>query len=353
MGNRVIIEMEKLSDIACGLGQVCLQLGQIFEEIAPKDLDLEYMVFPGQISEFGEKARYHTLKKIYKTLPFLSPKTDLWHSIHQDTKYFPPSKKIPFLLTINDLNFLQEERDSKTIENRIKILQKKVDRSCALTVISKYTEKIVREHLRVGDTEIHQIYLGVNLLQDTTSVERPSFLSDRPFLFTVGTILPKKNFHVLVQMMKHLKDFDLVIAGSTYHPYASEISEEVVKNGLEKRVFLPGKISEQMKSWYYQNASAFVFPSLAEGFGIPAVEAMGQGIPTILSTEMSLPEIGGVHADYFKNFDPADMAFVVLNAIDKIQKGSEESLQMVKWSEQFNWRSTAESYLELYRKYLP
>ncbi len=102
----------------------------------------------------------------------------------------------------------------------------------------------------------------------------------------------------------------LVVAGSAASPYAQEILRLARAEGVAERVLLPGNVTDAEKYWLLANAEAFVFPSLAEGFGLPVVEAMSLGKPVFLSTRTSLPETGGPEAFYWPDFDPRAMAEV-------------------------------------------
>ncbi len=123
----------------------------------------------------------------------------------------------------------------------------------------------------------------------------------------------KKNFHVLPALLVG-NDHELIISG-VETPYKSKIMEEAEKFGVTDRVKITGTISEEDKAWYYKNCTAFVFPSIAEGFGLPVIEAMHFGKPVFLSTHTSLPEIGGDAAFYFPTFEPADMQATFANGM--------------------------------------
>jgi glycosyltransferase involved in cell wall biosynthesis len=86
-----------------------------------------------------------------------------------------------------------------------------------------------------------------------------------------------------------------------------EVMEAAKKFGVEDRVKLIGPATEEEKYWYYKNCEAFLFPSYAEGFGLPVIEAMYHGKPVFISDKTSLPEVGGDAAYYFRNFEPEYM----------------------------------------------
>src|SRR5699024_4292864 len=92
-----------------------------------------------------------------------------------------------------------------------------------------------------------------------------------PFLFGMGYVNRKKNFHVLLPMLRD-NDYELVIAGRLDEPdYIYAIIEQAREMGIEERVHLLGPVSEEEKAWYFKNCLAYMHPSLAEGFGAPVV----------------------------------------------------------------------------------
>jgi glycosyltransferase involved in cell wall biosynthesis len=127
--------------------------------------------------------------------------------------------------------------------------------------------------------------------------------------------------------------------------------EEAQKHGCADRVTITGTISEYDKAWYYKNCEAFVFPSLAEGFGLPVIEAMHFGKPVFLSKFTSLPEIGGDAAFYFNNFEPEHMLHVLQEGLKEFDDKDLSSKAMAH-AEQFDWQKTAQQYLKLYKECL-
>ena len=109
-------------------------------------------------------------------------------------------------------------------------------------------------------------------------------------------------------------------------------------------------IDDQFLAYLYRNALAFIFPSLYEGFGIPALEAISCSCPTLLSNVSSLPEVGGDAALYF---DPEDQSSLREALLEIIKNKSLRDLLKEKAKKQvkkFSWSKTSEETLNLYRK---
>lgn len=117
---------------------------------------------------------------------------------------------------------------------------------------------------------------------------------------------------------------------------------------MEDLLIMPGAISNEEKYWLLQNTTAFLFPSLAEGFGLPVVEAMSAGVPVFLSDLTSLPEIGGAEAYYWSGFEPEHMIKVMEDGLQHFAETPGHSEKLIKRSTMFSWGNAAKNYLDFY-----
>jgi len=121
---------------------------------------------------------------------------------------------------------------------------------------------------------------------------------------------------------------------------------------VEDRVIFTGPISDEDKFCYIRDCAVFAFPSIAEGFGLPVIEAMRFGKKTLLSKHTCLPEIGGPYAfyldsddsDYLKNFAVSDLPKILDEDIDEAK--------VREWASQFSWDRAAMEYEKIYRNLL-
>lgn len=127
--------------------------------------------------------------------------------------------------------------------------------------------------------------------------------------------------------------------------------DQALKYKVTDRVKVIGPVSDIDKSWYLKNCEAFLFPSIAEGFGIPPIEAMRFGKPTFLSNSTSLPEIGGTSAYYFNSYDPSDMQKTFLDGMNDYNN-RQPSAEIIRHAQQFNWENSAKAYWDVYRSTL-
>ncbi len=341
----VFIEMEKLKNPASGLGQFCLNIGEQLQKINPQHLKLDLYIPASQKNIFGTNFKYVYKNSLHKIFPLNRSKYDVWHCLHQGSRYMPNNKNTKLILTIHDLNFLEKYKGAKQ-KNKLKQLQKKVDRADAITVISKFTEIVAKEHLDIK-VPVHVIYNG-NSLKKSKSAPTIDIKKYEDYFFSIGIISEKKNFHVLLALLEHFPKMHLVIAGNNTSDYAKQILMTAKTKGIYNRLHLIGNIDDNNKYHFYKNCQAFVFPSLTEGFGLPVIEAMSLGKPVFLSNLSCLPEIGGKEAYYWTNFEPKHMIEVVKKGFIDYENDSTKKNRIMEWTKQFSWNNAAKAYLHLY-----
>lgn len=350
--NRILIDCERTKHPHTGLFHFCIQLGGAL--IRHADTSHERLTFylpRRQKDLFGPGQDYFFFRDFHKLWIPGTQTFNVWHGTYQNSRLLPPSGKTRVVLTIHDLNFLVERKAQPSkIKSRLRHVQANIDRADHIVCISRHTLATVTSHLRLAGRPVEVIYNGCNV-NEFPAFDRPGYRPDRPFIFSLGTVLPKKNVHVLPGLLPGT-DYELVIAGILDPEYSKTVRAAAKQHGVRDRVHLLGPVSEEEKSWYFRNCGAFAFPSLAEGFGLPAVEAMYYGKPVFLSDHASLPEIGGGEAYYFTDFDSAAMREVFARGMEDYQTPGRAE-QIRKRALGFSWDRAAEDYLAVYRKLQP
>jgi glycosyltransferase involved in cell wall biosynthesis len=330
-----------------GLGQVSLNYGKAIATIAPtvkNEFEFTFLVPSGFVNFFGNDVKYQTPNFLKRHFTFLNSGFDVWHAIHQDSDFMPDAKT-KFILTIHDLNFLSEKKSIKA-NKKLNQLQRKINKADAIFSISNFTKSEIEKHLKLKNKTVEVIYNGVDPLLNKPS-EKPNWLKhDNDFLLTVGNITPKKNFHVLLPMMKLLPQYQLLICGNDDTNYAMEMKKQIADEDISN-VLITGKISAAEKNYLMQHCKAFVFPSLLEGFGLPVIEAMSCGKPVFVSRLTSLPEIATDKGFYFDNFDAPTMATCIENNLKNIS--TEFSNALIQHANNFQWSINSKKYVNAYR----
>lgn len=354
MPGKVIIDCERMKHPHTGLYHFCSQLGKALVQLPlPSQSALAFYVPPGEKGFAGNNNSYELQQWWHKLYMPFTRGYQLWHGTYQGSNYYPKGR-LKKMLTIHDLNFLYDDKKNTAKQKKyLDKIQKQIRRSDQLTVISAFTLQCIKDNLDLGDIPVKVIYNGRNIPPADAEFERPVFVpQDIPYLFSIGTVVRKKNFHTLPALLVG-NDYRLVIAGIFQdEAYKEQLIAEAKKHGVANRLILPGSITENEKWGLMQHMKAFVFPSIAEGFGLPVVEAMSFGKPTILSTLTSLPEIGSDAAYYFQSFDPVDMQQTLINSLHHFEKHPQQSALIKNRAAVFNWSDAARQYLQLYEKLL-
>lgn len=340
---KIVIDFEKIKDPFSGLGQWCHHFSQ--ELLKQNELSPFFYLPESCLNMFPQYPNVIRLRKIARKIPFLVPKSDVFHAIHQDSPFWP-RKMSRYVLTIHDLNGMHEKSDKKERDHYLKQLQRKIDRADVITYISEFTKDQVHEYLKIKRQQEQVIYNGISLTR-FEAPKAPNLKPQRPFLFTIGTVVPKKNFHTLIKMMKHLPEFDLIIAGTTFHNYAQTMKYQIQQERLDDRIRLVGTINDEEKFWYLSHSKAFVFPSLLEGFGLPVAEAMSLGLPLFVSNSTSLPEVAGSDAFYFENYDDQSMARTIQHGLESFDE--DQKNRLIERSKKFSWEKATQQFLEIYK----
>ena len=269
------------------------------------------------------------------------------------TSYIPQrDKKIKVLLTIHDLNFIHDDNKTEAKKSKhLRHLQANIDRSDAIVCISEFCKKDVLKYCDPGKRPVYIIHNGTNSL-NTPLLSADSYRPSSRFLFSIGVVTMKKNFHSLLPLLQQDDDMELLIAGRDDDTEYLNYLVETAKNlGVEDKLRILGSISENEKAWYFENCYAFTSPSTAEGFCMPVAEAMSVGKPLFLSNKTALPEIGGNVAFYFSDFKPTQMKQTFLNGMS-LYKETNMRDDIKKRGAGFCWEKAAREYLDVYRSLL-
>ncbi|AFY71051.1 glycosyl transferase group 1 [Thalassoporum mexicanum PCC 7367] len=235
--------------------------------------------------------------------------------------YFTPLPrfyKIPTVTTIHDLNYwhFPELFDWK----------KRLWQNLTHRLTLRFTSYTVTdtEHVR---NDVAQVYGLANaptrlaklkainipiLWERFTIATAPNPIPDRPFLLSVANHYKHKNLATLLQafakLPRSLDQYALVLVGQLpdslvgmRRDRCDDIPALVNELGLGDRVYVTGYISNTELAWYYRHADLFVFPSVFEGFGLPPVEAIGLGLPTLTTRCTTLPEVTLELAEYIQD----------------------------------------------------
>ncbi|OGL66959.1 hypothetical protein A2856_00475 [Candidatus Uhrbacteria bacterium RIFCSPHIGHO2_01_FULL_63_20] len=284
---------------------------------------------------------------------------DLVHFPHWNV---PLSIRTPFVVTIHDLILLEEPRSARATTRHPLVYQAKyaafrrvlahaVRDSRAIIAVSEYTRRSILSHFPdVDPGKIRVIYEGVTALPPANPAH-PAHPAT-PYFLHVGNAYPHKNLESLLHAFSYFHqahpDVKLVLAGRR-DAFFDRLRTEAEEIGITDAVVFVSDPDDQAIAELYRHASLYLFPSRVEGFGLPALEAMSEGVPVAAARTSSLPEILGDAAVYFSPDDLEAMVEAMETALtDEPLRRSlrERGRERVR---RYSWRRMAEETLQVYR----
>jgi glycosyltransferase involved in cell wall biosynthesis len=284
---------------------------------------------------------------------------DLFHS--PDFVLPPVRDGIPTILTVHDLSFVHypDTFTPALVSYLNSVVPWSVARATHILADSQATKDDLTTIWQVAAEKVTVLYSGVSGRfrpvtdnKQLTAVRQKYDIGDAPYLVSVSTLQPRKNFQMLIRAFKLVaaqQPHNLIIAGSKGWLY-EEMLAEVEKQGLEGRVKFIGFVADSDLPALYSEAALMVFPSLYEGFGLPLLEAMACGVPVLTSNSSCLPEVAGEAA---VQLDPTDQA-AWSQTMNGLLSNPGQRARMVAagflQARKFTWKKAAGELLGIYRK---
>ena len=246
----------------------------------------------------------------------------------------------PFIFTIHDLIHIDvaEERNLiKTLYYRT-IVRPAVQRAFRILTVSNYSRRRIVSWASVPEDKV--IVVGNGVSSEFTP-DGPRQDRDKPYLLFVGNSKPHKNLERLIAAYARSgisDDAELVLCT----PNESRIHSWIDKNGLHGKVFITGILSGSELASYYRGAMALLFPSLYEGFGLPALEAMACGTVVLSGAVTSIPEVTGDAALFIEPQDVDSIADGIRRLTDDDELRHDLRRRGLERANMFSWDKTAE-----------
>lgn len=258
---------------------------------------------------------------------------DLFHGLSHELPVGIQKKNIPTVVTIHDLIFLKFPQLYPTFDRTM--YKRKYLRSCELAdriiAVSEQTRRDLVELAGIDDTKIDVVYQGCSpifrqpLPPEIVEEVRRKYGLPSQFVLSIGALEKRKNHILILQALANQQlDIPVVIVGNET-AYAPALRRFIVEHHLEKQVTLLSGVPFSEFPALYRCASLFVYPSLFEGFGIPVLEAVTMGVPTIAATGSCLEESGGPGSRYVSPHDPEALA----DQMKEVLENSDLRAQMV------------------------
>ena len=287
---------------------------------------------------------------------------DLLHSPH----YTRPLRRIPCasVVGVMDLTYLllpsHHARSRRAFFRWM--LPAAAARADRLLAISESTKRDAQEHLGVPEHRIDAVPLAVSdayrhdIPPEQIEHTRRRLNLPAAYVLFVGTIEPRKNlFRLLDAFARAVRADtgfpDLVLVGMRGWQL-TEFDRALAASGVRDRIMIAGYVAEADLPAVYAGASLFIYPSLYEGFGIPVLEALACGVPTITSSTSSMPEVAGDAALLIDPYETSALSAAMLRLFH--DAGLRESLRRKgpARAAAFSWDSTARGTIDTYHRAL-
>ncbi len=286
--------------------------------------------------------------------------------------YFPILNRTKVIVTIHDV--IADHNPELIFPNtKSKVFWKlkqnaAVRQSDLILTVSDYSKEQISEYFGLPTTRLRVISEGARSIFKVLpkngamhkTLGRFGLKPEERLLLYVGGISPHKNLSSLINAFRRINenpdqtDVKLVLVGDYkddpfFSAYPS-LKKQVAKLGLEDKVIFTGFISDEDLALFYNAATLLVFPSLEEGFGLPAVEAMACGTPVVASNCSSLPEVVGEAGRFFDPRDEKNMAEVIGEILNDGSLIADLKKSSLDRSKKFGWQKAAEDTLRMFEE---
>ena len=345
-------------------------------EFRPPDLEVLALLPPHFEWMLPEQSGFHILKAPFdsrnrwKRVPWEHLAMLRWvraqgfqpHVFHSPTYILPTSCSLPTVLTCHDLIALDHPKLC-TLQNRLyyrRFLPPSLRKADAIVAPSETIRRQIANRFPIPEERIHHIPHGLDprYLTDVppsaaAEVRQSYDLPDRYWLF-LGHVEPKKNLENLLRGYALLKAtgrrLPPLLVGGHLGWGRSAFEKTLAQLGLEKVVRPLGFIPPAHLPALYASADLFLFPSLAEGFGLPPVEAMACGTPVLVSDHGALPEVTGGLGIEVDPLNPESISVGMLAFLEENQPSLQNKGQV--WARAFNWEKSVKTYSMVYSSVL-
>lgn len=251
------------------------------------------------------------------------------------------------VITIHDLTYKRfpELLQKETLDNLERQMKREIAQADAIVCVSESTR---RDLLHFYDVDPSRAFAILSGISPPPAYAPIAGLPSRYILF-VSTIEPRKNLGVLLDAYERVRvmhpDVSLVVVGKIGWK-----SKELVPRLRRPSIVHLDYLDPARLASVYRDATAFVMPSIYEGFGFPLLEAMTHGVPSIAARSSSLPEIGGDAALYFEPNDAAALFAQLIRVLEDGALRSDLAARGRAQAARFSWSRAAEQTLAVLRK---
>lgn len=307
-------------------------------------------------------ARIWHRTKLPLPIEMLIGQVDLFHAT--DFTLPPTLPNTKTIVTVHDLSFVRvsDTASPKLKEYLDKVVPRSIGKATHVIADSQATKDDLIELYNTPSDKITVLLSGIDSryhvisdLDYLLTMRNKYNIPDVPYIFSIGTIQPRKNYSRLIHALKILRDsgydLHLVIAGGRGW-LEDEMYQTLDETQLHEVVHLIGFADDADVAKLYNAAECVAFPSLYEGFGFPVLEGMACGTPVLTSNVSSLPEVAGDAAIMVNPYDIEAIAEALRQIIDDTELRETLIKRGLQQASRFNWENSAINLLKIYKSVL-
>lgn len=355
--------------IGCRLTGNEVYVRNLLSNLAQLDSDAEFLAYLSSTSSNGWVPARVQRRTVARN-PFLRLGFDLGRSLRRDrpdllhVQYTAPLRcPVPVVVSVHDVSFLEHPEFFQFLRaGQLRLTVSRTVRTAARVVTgSEFSRASIARAYGLDPAAIAVVPNAASSVFRPMDRRRAAhevlsrFGINGPFLLTVGDLQPRKNQVGLIQAFAKLIrslpriPLSLVVAGKDTW-FSERVRETVHDALLTDRVNFTGFVTDEDLLLLYNACEFFVFPSLYEGFGLPLLEAMACGRAVACSNASACPEVADAAAVFFDPRSTDEMARAMTDLLlDHELRARMERLGLSR-AARFNWRSTAEAMLDIYRE---
>ncbi len=307
--------------------------------------------------------RWHTVSEQIRFLPILYRETlDLLHFPYFSVPIFYTK---PYVVTIHDLILHHFPTGAASTHNKLFyhlkwfayrfVISKAAKKAKKIIAVSQATKREIRDHLHVKEEKVVVTYEGVDKQIIGSKEEKEKNLklgaiSKNTYFLYVGNAYPHKNLNRLIKAFNNIQnkgETKLVLVGKEDYFY-KKLRNKVKNEGSKDDIIFFGEATDYELSYLYKHALALVMPSIMEGFGLPAVEAMRNGCLVLVSNIESFQEICQDGAIYCDPFDIVDMQLKMEDILTGVKNKKSIMQSALQRSSFFSWEKMAKDTVGIY-----
>ncbi|MEZ0483580.1 glycosyltransferase family 4 protein [Fibrella aquatica] len=293
------------------------------------------------------------------------PNKTVYHSpFFAIPNYIGSDRRIQKVLTVNDLIPIHHPEWFLSGEQAVQQAIRTLSSDAHVITVSEATKDDFCEYTGFDPERVTPIYLAASrrLFYPVADPDRLHLtqvrygIHDQPYLLSIATLEPRKNIRHLVQCFARLvaenaipTELRLVLVGTKGWKMDEWLTEIRASEQLLSRLIFTGYVPDEELAALYSGATAFLFPSLYEGFGLPPLEAMQCGLPVITSDVSSLPEVVGDAAITVSPTDGDALCQAIINVINSTDLQQELRANALRRAKLFSWEKFTRQHIDVYR----